>query len=83
MKSLLAIFLGIFLPFAAYAAGFGYDPFTNKSPTSPGGNQTAVRPSAPTPQPVKPAPSVPVSPGAQPVKSKQGPNIPPPPAAKN
>ncbi|MBT8548460.1 hypothetical protein G6680_07585 [Polynucleobacter paneuropaeus] len=83
MKSLLAILIGLSMSIAAQAAGFGYDPFAGKSPTSAGGNPTAVRPSAPTPQPVKPAPSVPVSPGAQPVKSKQGPNIPPPPAAKN
>ena len=83
MKSLSVLFLSIFLCFAAHAAGFGYDPFTKKSPTSPGGGPVTVRPSAPSPQPVKPAPSVPVSPGAQPVRSKQGPNIPTPPAAKN
>jgi hypothetical protein len=83
MKSFSVLFLGVFLSFAAHAAGFGYDPFTKKSPTSPGGGSVTAPPSAPTSQRVKPAPSVPVSPGAQPVKSRQGPNIPTPPAAKN
>ena len=75
MKSFLAIFLSLFLAFAAHAAGFGYDPFAKNSPTSAGGSAVSPRPSAP--------PSQPASPGAQPVNSKQGPNIPTPPAAKN
>jgi len=83
MKSFLAIFLSLFLAFAAHAAGFGYDPFAKNSPTSAGGSAVPPRPSAPPSQPVKSAPTAPVSPGAQPVKSKQGPNIPTPPAAKN
>jgi hypothetical protein len=83
MKSFLVILLSLFLAFAAHAAGFGYVPFAKKSPTSAGGNTLSPRPTAPPTQPVKPAPTAPVSPGAQPVKSKQGPNIPTPPAAKN
>jgi hypothetical protein len=83
MKSFLVILLSLFLAFAAHAAGFGYDPFANKSPTSAGSNTLSPRPTAPPTQPVKPAPTAPVSPGAQPVKSKQGPNIPTPAAAKN
>ncbi|MBT8516072.1 hypothetical protein AOC08_07850 [Polynucleobacter paneuropaeus] len=83
MKSLLAILIGLSMSIAAQAAGFGYDPFAGKSPTSAGGNSSAVRPSGPASQPVKPAPTAPVTPGAQPVKSKQGPNIPSSPAAKN
>ena len=83
MKSLLAILIGISMSIAAQAAGFGYDPFAGKSPTSAGGNSSPVRPSGPASQPVKPAPIAPVSPGAQPVKSKQGPTIQATPAAKN
>ncbi|QWD92506.1 hypothetical protein ICV00_07375 [Polynucleobacter asymbioticus] len=81
MKSLLAILIGLSVSIAAQAAGFGYDPFAGKSPTSAGGSTS--RPSGPASQPVKPAPTAPVSPGAQPVKSKQGPAIPATPAAKN
>ena len=81
MKSLLAILIGLSVSIAAQAAGFGYDPFAGKSPTSAGGSTS--RPSGPPSQPVKPAPTAPVSPVAQPVKSKQGPAIPATPAAKN
>jgi len=81
MKSLLAILIGLSVSIAAQAAGFGYDPFAGKSPTSAGGSTS--HPSGPASQPVKPAPTAPVSPGAQPVKSKQGPTIPATPAAKN
>ena len=83
MKFSLAILIGVSMSIAAQAAGFGYDPFAGKSPTSAGANSSPVRPSGLTSQPLKPAPTAPVSPGAQPVKSKQGPNIPTPPAAKN